>query len=79
MDYSNVAKQTSVRGEPGYIFIENMKKYGRIREDEANYKDSRVSGANPCVEITLEDRELCNLVEIIPSRHENLEDFLTTI
>lgn len=30
-------------------------------------------------EITLEDRELCNLVEIIPSNHETIEDFQQTI
>lgn len=79
MDYNDVAKQTSIRGEPGFLYVDNMKKYGRMREDEANYKDFRVTGMNPCCEITLEDKELCNLVEIIPSRHENLEDFLTTI
>jgi hypothetical protein len=52
-----------------------MREYGRMREDERNNKDHRVMGANPCVEITLEDRELCNLVELIPSNHENLDDF----
>lgn len=31
------------------------------------------------VEITLEDRELCNLVELIPTNHTDLEDFKKTI
>jgi hypothetical protein len=47
MDYSNVAKRTIDNGEPGYFFIENAKKYGRMRETEANWKDSRVEGLNP--------------------------------
>lgn len=59
MDYTNVAKQTSLFGEPGYFFIENARKYGRMRETEANYKDIRVEGLNPCAEINLESYEKC--------------------
>lgn len=79
MDYSNIAKRIKTQAEPGIYWIDNARKYGRIREDEANFKDKRVDGGNPCLEITLEDNEMCNLVELIPSKHENLEDFLTTI
>ena len=56
-----------------------MREYGRMRGDERNNKDKRVMGANPCVEITLEDRELCNLVELIPSNHDDIDDFKKTI
>lgn len=50
-----------------------------MRDGEANFKDHRVIGVNPCAEITLEDKELCNLVELIPSNHESIEDFKQTI
>lgn len=79
MDYSDIAKRIVDNGEPGVLWIDNMKKYGRMRESENNGRDHRVIGVNPCSEITLEDRELCNLVEIIPSNHEDLSDFHQTI
>lgn len=79
MDYSKIADKLANNGEPAVIWIDNMREYGRMRGDERNNKDSRVMGANPCVEITLEDRELCNLVELIPSNHTDLEDFKKTI
>lgn len=59
MDYSDIAKRIFINGEPGVLWIDNMRKYGRMRESEANYKDKRVVGVNPCAEITLEDGELC--------------------
>ena len=79
MDFSFVADKTKNMGEPGYIFLENMQKYGRINDTEENWKDKRVMGGNPCLEITLENGELCNLVEIIPSNHLDIEDFKKTI
>lgn len=79
MNYSNIAKRIVDNGEPGILWIDNMKKYGRMRESESGNKDHRVIGVNPCSEITLEDRELCNLVEVIPSNHESIDDFHKTI
>lgn len=79
MDYSVIADKLSKNGEPAVVWLDNMQQFGRIRDTEKNNKDYRVKGANPCVEITLEDRELCNLVEVIPSHHENLDDFRKTI
>jgi intein/homing endonuclease len=35
-------------GEPGILFFENMRKYGRMG-DEPNYKDAEAKGVNPCV------------------------------
>lgn len=61
-----VAKRVVTRGEPGIMNLRNFK-YGRIgkpipvREDEAD-------GLNPCGEIPLEDKELCNVVETCPTR-----------
>ena len=49
MDYSDIVERISDNAEPGIVWIENMKKYGRMRDGEANYKDKRVIGVNPCV------------------------------
>jgi len=78
MDYSSIAKQTSLNGEPGYFWLDNARKYGRMIDDP-NYKDSRAIGSNPCGEQTLESYEMCNLVELFPTRCTDLEDFLRTI
>ena len=79
MDYGVIADKLANNGEPAVVWLDNMQQYGRMKSSERNNKDRRVKGANPCVEITLEDRELCNLVEVIPSNHENIEDFKKTI
>jgi adenosylcobalamin-dependent ribonucleoside-triphosphate reductase len=52
--------------------------YGRLI-DPKNNKDYRVAGVNPCAEQSLEDQELCTLVETYPIKHESLEDYLATI
>ena len=49
MDYSDVVKRISDNAEPGILWIANMQKYGRMRDTEANFKDKRVIGVNPCV------------------------------
>lgn len=79
MDYSSISEKLASNGEPAVIWLDNMQEFGRMRANERNMKDKRVKGANPCVEITLEDRELCNLVELIPYHHTDLEDFKKTI
>lgn len=59
MDYTDIAKRIYDNGEPGIIWMKNVKKYGRIKESESNSRDFRASGLNPCAEITLESQELC--------------------
>lgn len=78
MDYTNVAERTRLNGEPGYAWLENMKRFSRMRALEDN-KDYRAAGGNPCLEQTLESYELCCLVENFPNRHDTLEDFLRTL
>ena len=65
-DYTEIAKRVVDNAEPGILWLRNMQQYGRMKESESLNKDFRVLGVNPCSEITLEDRELCNLVELIP-------------
>lgn len=48
MDYSEVAKRTGKNGEPGYLWLDNARAFGRMK-DEANWDDEHAEGSNPCV------------------------------
>jgi len=76
MDYTETAAISARAGEPGYMWLDNARKYGRMGE---LCDDSRVLGFNPCAEVSLESYELCNLVELFPSRHASYEEFERTI
>jgi len=78
MDYSEVAKRTATNGEPGYLWLDNARAFGRMK-DPADWKDERAEGSNPCVEQTLWDKELCCLVETYPAHHDSFEDFKETL
>ncbi|MFX0043009.1 MAG: ribonucleoside-triphosphate reductase, adenosylcobalamin-dependent [Candidatus Hodarchaeota archaeon] len=78
LDYSFIANQIAVNGEPGVFWLENAKNYGRMG-DPPNYKDKKAAGVNPCGEQTLESFELCCLVETFPSRHETYEEYQNTL
>lgn len=78
MDYTDIAKLTAHNGEPGYLWLENARAYGRMK-DPADFRDEQAEGSNPCVEQTLWDRELCCLVETYPAHHESFEDFCETL
>jgi ribonucleoside-triphosphate reductase len=79
MDYKNIAERIRDNAEPGLFWLSAARKYSRMKETEADNKDSRLLGLNPCGEIGLEHSELCNLVELFPTNHESLEDFKVTI
>ena len=60
-------------GEPGLINMVNIKNFGRVAPHEfcKNTRESEPDYArltNPCGEIPLESYELCNLVEVFPTR-----------
>lgn len=76
MNYTRTASISAKAGEPGYLWLDNARRYGRTGE---LCDDSRVLGTNPCAEITLESYELCNLCELFPSRHASYEEFERTI
>lgn len=78
MDYTTLAPRTATNGEPGYVYLDNVRKYGRIK-DGVNWKDKAAEGVNPCGEQSLENYELCNLCELFPTKHTDLEDFIHTI
>ncbi|NVM56463.1 MAG: fused protease/ribonucleoside-triphosphate reductase, partial [Candidatus Helarchaeota archaeon] len=78
LDYSFIANQIAVNGEPGVLWQENAKAYSRMG-DKPDYKDKKAAGVNPCGEQTLESFELCCLVETFPSRHVSYEEFQDTL
>jgi len=78
MDYEWHAQQTAVNGEPGYMWLDNARAFGRMK-DPADWKDKDAVGGNPCLEQTLHNYELCTLVETFPSRHANLDEYLETL
>lgn len=77
-DYSKIAERVRGNGEPGVMWLENAQKYSRMAS-EPDWKDVRVQGTNPCGEQTLENFELCCLVETFPNHHETREDFIKTL
>jgi ribonucleoside-triphosphate reductase (thioredoxin) len=78
MDYSDIADSIATNGEPGVIWLENMRRFSRMG-DKPDNKDMRVMGSNPCSEQSLESFELCCLVETFPARHEDIEDYKRTL
>lgn len=77
-DYTHIMKPIQDNGEPGLLYLDLIKRYGRLI-DEPNNKDIRVGGTNPCGEQSLESYELCTLVETFPNRHESLDDYKRTL
>lgn len=77
-DLSPVLEGIARNGEPGVIWLDVSRKYGRLA-DAPNNKDWRVAGYNPCAEQSLESYECCTLVETYLNRHESLEDFQRTL
>ena len=77
-DYSKFIPDIVKNGEPGFCWLENMKKYGRMC-DPANFKDSAAKGGPPCLEQTLESYEMCCLVETFPNNHASYKEFEETL
>lgn len=77
-DFTEVAKQVAINGEPGFVFMDNIRDFSRLC-DPADFKDIKAKGTNPCGEQSLESYELCCLVETFPSRAESKEDYLRTL
>ena len=77
-DFKEVAEQVAINGEPGFVFMDNIRDFSRMC-DPADFKDIKAKGTNPCGEQSLESYELCCLVETFPSRAESKEDYLRTL
>lgn len=79
MDYAEAGSLTARTGEPGYFWLDNARMFGRMNGQVATRTDFLAMGTNPCSEQTLEDGELCCLVETYPAKHETLDDYLETL
>lgn len=77
-DLDKIVPGIALNGEPGVIWMDVSKKYGRLA-DPANDKDWRIAGYNPCAEQSLESYECCTLVETYLNRHDSLEDYKRTL
>jgi len=77
-DLSAIIEGVARNGEPGVIWMDTTRKYGRLADPENN-KDWRAAGYNPCAEQSLESMECCTLVETYIGRHDSLEDFKRTL
>lgn len=77
-DFSKIIDGIVRNGEPGVVWMDISRKYGRLI-DPPNNKDWRVAGYNPCAEQSLESFEMCTLVETYLNRHDSLDDFKRTL
>ena len=77
-DLDKIVEGIARNGEPGVVWMDVSRKYGRLA-DPANNKDHRVVGYNPCAEQSLESYECCTLVETYLGRHDSLEDYKRTL
>jgi len=77
-DLSNIIDGIALNGEPGVIWMDVTRKYGRLI-DPPNNKDWRAAGYNPCAEQSLESFECCTLVETYLNRHDDMVDYLRSL
>ena len=75
MDYEPIGELIAKNGEPGVIWLDTMKNYGRMLDGRNELADPNVEGSNPCSEQSLESYELCCLVETFPSRCDTMEEY----
>lgn len=60
----------------GLVNLNTCRHYGRIIDGLDYRPDLRVQGLNPCGEVTLEDREACNLGEIFLPNVRSVAEFV---
>lgn len=70
-----IAERVRNNGEPGYLNLINMK-YGRLRTAKSDRcVIDKAKLLNPCGEIPLESKEVCNLAETFPTMCLNISDW----
>jgi len=80
--FGAVSPSIALNGEPGLIFLDNARHYGRLKDGYHGFESDaydNVDGFNPCAEQSLEDKELCCLVETYPANHDSAEDYYRTL
>ena len=79
MPYKQYEKDIATNGEPGFLWLDNCRNFGRMIDGYKEGIDGEVVGSNPCAEQSLEDSELCCLVESFPNLHQDDEDYKRTL
>jgi ribonucleoside-triphosphate reductase len=69
-----IAERVIRNGEPGYVNYRNLPK-GRIGKDDSVRPDAAIM-FNPCGEIPLEDKEVCNISESLPTVAKTEQEWL---
>lgn len=69
-----VAKRVVKNGEPGVLNMRNLP-YARLGKKMKGLRKDLAIGVNPCSEIPLEDKEVCNLSETLPTRCEGIDEW----
>lgn len=72
-----IAERVRNNGEPGVMNLLNVQKYGRVRYGEEC--PDRAFLVNPCGEIPLENKELCNLAEVFPTKCKSSGEFIRAL
>ncbi|KAI9220138.1 ribonucleotide reductase [Blastocladiella britannica] len=78
MDYTDLCQRVRDNGEPGFFWLDHARAYSRMN-GQPDWKDTKATGGNPCLEQTLESYELCCLVETFPHNHSSYEDYEETL
>lgn len=69
-----VARRVVTNGEPGVVNLRNLK-IGRVGKKNRGLRDDKASLFNPCGEIPLENKEVCNLGETCPTVCPTIDDW----
>jgi ribonucleoside-triphosphate reductase (thioredoxin) len=77
-DYAKFAPSIAMNGEPGIVWLENMRAFSRM-DGQPDYKDKHAAIVNPCGEQTLFSSETCCLIETFPSNHDSYEEYRETL
>lgn len=77
-DYRGLTERTWANGEPGYIWMDNVREYGRMN-GEQDIRDHGAMGFNPCAEQPLWHREMCTLAEIYLPNIESTQELADSI
>jgi adenosylcobalamin-dependent ribonucleoside-triphosphate reductase len=77
-DYTSLGRVKQSMEMPGFFWLDNARSYGRM-DNMPDDADAEAEGTNPCSEQTLEDHELCCLVELYVANHDDYFELERTI